>query len=246
MGNGAADDLVTVERARGGGPLVLVCDHASNDIPDGFSALGVAPDVMTTHVAWDPGALAVAQALSAATDSPLVYPRASRLLLDCNRTPDAPGSIVVLSEDTAVPGNRDLPHAERLARVRRIYTPYHAAIDAVIDARLAARLATAVVAIHSFTPVYHGKARPWDIGVLYDHDRRLADRLLGALRADGDIVVGDNEPYAPRDGVYHTLTRHADARGLASVMIEIRNDRLADAAGQGGWAARLGRHLQQR
>lgn len=245
MGHSATDDLVTVERADGAGPLVLVCDHASNEIPPGFSALGVDAETMTAHVAWDPGALVVAQAISAATDSPLVYPRASRLLLDCNRTPDAPGSIVARSEDTEIPGNRDLGLDERLARVRRIYTPFHAAIDAVIDARLARRQPTAVIAIHSFTPVYHGRARPWDIGVLYDRDRHLADRLLAALRADGDIVVGDNEPYAPRDGVYHTLGRHAEARGLPSVMIEIRNDRLADAAGQGAWAARLGRHLQR-
>ncbi len=245
MGSSATDDLVTVERPDGAGPLVLVCDHASNEIPPGFSALGVPPAAMTTHVAWDPGALQVAQAISAATDSPLIYPRATRLLLDCNRTPEAPGSIVALSEDTAVPGNRDLAADERLARVRRIYTPFHAAIDAVIDRRLALKQVTAVVAIHSFTPVYHGNARPWDVGVLYDQDRRLADLLLAGLCADGDIVVGDNEPYAPRDGVYHTLGRHAEARGLPSVMIEIRNDRLADAAGQGAWGVRLGRHLQQ-
>lgn len=245
MGDSATDDLVTVERPDGAGPLVLVCDHASNEIPPGFSALGVSPAAMTAHVAWDPGALQVAQAISAVTDSPLVYPRASRLLLDCNRTPGAPGSIVERSEDTEVPGNRDLSLDERLARVRRIYSPFHAAIDAVIDRRLAIRLPTAVIAIHSFTPIYHGKARPWDIGVLYDRDRLLADRLLAGLKADGDIVVGDNQPYAPRDGVYHTLARHAEARGLPSVMIEIRNDRLADAAGQGAWAARLARHLQQ-
>ncbi len=245
MGDSATDDLVTVERADGAGPLVLVCDHASNEIPPGFSALGVPSAVMTTHVAWDPGALQVAQAIAAATGSPLVYPRATRLLLDCNRTPEAPGSIVARSEDTEVPGNRDLALDERLARVRRIYTPFHAAIDAVIDRRLARGQATAVIAIHSFTPVYHGKARPWDVGVLYDRDRRLADRLLASLKADGDIVVGDNEPYAPRDGVYHTLGRHAEARGLPSVMIEIRNDRLADGAGQAAWAQRLARHLQQ-
>lgn len=245
MGDSATDDLVTVERSDGAGPLVLVCDHASNEIPAGFSALGVASAAMTAHVAWDPGALQVAQAIAAATDSALIYPRASRLLLDCNRTPDAPGSIVERSEDTEVPGNRDLPLAERLARVRRIYTPFHAAIDAVIDARLARKAPTSVIAIHSFTPVYHGSARPWDVGVLYDRDRRLADRLLAGLRADGDIVVGDNEPYAPRDGVYHTLSRHAEARLLPSVMIEIRNDRLADRAGQAAWGIRLGRHLQQ-
>ncbi|MBN9527077.1 MAG: N-formylglutamate amidohydrolase [Alphaproteobacteria bacterium] len=245
MGISATEDLVTVERPDGAGPLVLVCDHASNAVPAGFAALDVPSEVMETHVAWDPGALQVAQLLAAATDSPLVYPRATRLLLDCNRTPDAPGSIVARSEDTEVPGNRDLALEERLARVRRIYTPFHAAIDAVIDRRLARRQPTAVVAIHSFTPVYHGKPRPWDVGVLHDRDRGLADLLLQRLRADGDVVVGDNEPYAPRDGVYHTLARHAEARGLPSVMIEIRNDRLADRAGQAGWGDRLARHLVQ-
>jgi predicted N-formylglutamate amidohydrolase len=169
--------------------------------------------------------------------APLVYPDASRLLIDCNRPPTAPDSMPVLSEDTPIPGNRDLAEELRARRIRDIYDAYHAAIEAVIEARTPAP--TALVAVHSFTPVYRGRSRPWHVGLVVAEDRRLADPLFAALRADAALVVGENQPYAPTDGVYHTLERHAGGRGIPAVMIEIRNDQIATPETQEAWASRL-------
>lgn len=237
------DGLVAVENAAGAGPFVLVCDHAVNDLPDGYGGLGLDAAALASHIAWDPGALGVSRAIGRALDAPLVFPRISRLVIDCNRAPDAPDSIVTVSENTSVPGNRDLAREERRARVRAIYTPFHGAIDAVLDDRQARGLPSAIVAVHSFTPVYRGEARPWHVGILSNRDRRLAGHLIAALGADGDLVVGDNEPYSPADRVYHTLERHAEARGLPCVMIEIRNDLIATPQDEAAWAKRLRRHL---
>ncbi|WP_436643556.1 N-formylglutamate amidohydrolase [Microbaculum sp. FT89] len=232
-------DLIRREGAPTGGDFVIVCDHASNRIPPGFGELGLNDTDMRRHIAWDPGALPVARGLAGRFGGPLLYPDASRLLIDCNRPPTAADSTLTVSEDTEIPGNRGLAAELRARRIAEIYDAYHAAIDAVLEARAAEGATTAVVAVHSFTPVYRGKTRPWHIGVLYDADRRLAEPLLAALRADADLVVGDNEPYGPWDGVYHTLSRHAEARGLPCVMIEIANDRIADPDAQRAWVDRL-------
>ena len=231
---------VHVENPDGTGPFVIVCDHAANTLPPRYAGLGLPAEALASHIAWDPGALPVSRQLSAALDAPLVWPDASRLIIDCNRALDAPDLIATLGEGRPVPGNRDLDAAERQRRIDAIHAPYHASIAAVLDRRSAAGLPSAVIAMHSFTPVFLGRPRPWEIGVLFDDDRRLADAILAALALDGSAAVGVNEPYSPADGVYYTLTRHARARGLPAVMIELRNDGIADAAGQAAWAARLG------
>lgn len=231
---------VRVENPDGAGPYVIVCDHASNALPRAYDTLGLAPDALFSHIAWDPGALPVSRALSSMLDAPLLWPDASRLIIDCNRYPDAPDLIVAESEGRAVPGNRDVDEKERLRRLAAIHIPYHNAIDQVLEDRFAAGRATGVVAVHSFTPVYFGRSRPWDIGIVFDDDRRLADPFIAALRADPGLTVGVNQPYAPADRVYYTLTRHARPRDLPAAMIEIRNDLIADAAGQKAWADRLG------
>jgi predicted N-formylglutamate amidohydrolase len=231
-------DSVAVENADGAGAYVILCDHASNRFPPEFGDLGLAPADREAHIAWDPGALGVARHLSALLDAPLVYPTVSRLVVDCNRALDAPGLIAAVSETTLVPGNAGVTEAERRRRIAAVHAPYHAAIDALVGKRLGAGRETALVAVHTFTPVYHGVARPWQVGVLSDRDRRLADRLVARLSAEG-LAVGVNEPYSPADGVYYTLSRHAESRGLACVMIEIRNDLLDAAAEERAWAARL-------
>jgi predicted N-formylglutamate amidohydrolase len=235
--------LVRLEGAATAGEFVIVCDHASNVVPPGFGDLGVGDAEMQRHIAWDPGALPVARGLAERLGCPLVYPDASRLLIDCNRPPEAEGSVLTVSEDTEIPGNRDLDPQVRGHRITAIYNAYHDAVDAVLDERQARGLTTAVIAVHSYTPVYKGIARPWHVGILYDMDRRLAAPMLAALQADMDLVVGENEPYGPWDGVYHTLSRHAEARGMACVMIEIANDLITDEAGQQRWADRLARAL---
>ncbi len=240
----AASPPIAILNREGKGGVVVLCEHASNYIPAGYDRLGLAPADLERHIAWDIGALAVAEQMAAMLDAPLAYATHSRLLLDLNRDPDAPDSILTLSEDTAIPGNLDLAAYERRLRSDWLYAPFHAGVDALIDHRLASGQATVVVSIHSFTPVYLGAPRPWPVGVLGSRDRRLADPWLAALRADRALEVGDNQPYAPRDGVYHSLDRHGERRGLPSAMIELRNDGIADAAGQREWAARLADTLQ--
>jgi predicted N-formylglutamate amidohydrolase len=231
--------LVVAENPEGRGPFVILCDHASNRIPEASQSFGFAEDALQTHIAWDPGALAVARLLSAKLDAPLFWPDASRLIIDCNRAPDASSLIVTESEGRPVPANRVLSEHERSRRLDRIHAPYHDAIDGCLDRRMAEGRPTALIAIHSYTPVYFGKARPWQVGILFDEDRRLADLLIGGLEADPALTVGINQPYSPADGVYYTLRRHSQSRGLPSAMIEIRNDEISDEAGQRDWAARL-------
>ncbi len=231
--------LVVAENPEGSGPFVIVCDHASNNIPEEYRPFGFADDALETHIAWDPGALAVARRLSATLDAPLFWPDVSRLVIDCNRAPDASSLIVAESEGRKVEANRGVSAAERARRLDRIHRPYHEAIDACLKRRLAARLTTALIAIHSFTPVYFGKARPWQVGIVFDDDRRMADLLIGGLEADPALTVGINQPYSPADGVYYTLSRHAQPHGLPAAMIEIRNDEIGDEAGQRSWADRL-------
>ena len=226
------------------GPFVLVCDHASNWIPPSLNGLGLPSAELGRHIAWDAGALELAQRLSHLLDAPLVHATVSRLVLDVNREPTHPGSVVTSSEDTVIPGNLELSPEERSKRVGYIYQPYHQALARVIE-RCAARNATArIVSIHSFTPVYRNERRPWHIGVLSGEDRRLSQPLLELLRAGGEFHVGDNQPYAPTDGVYHTLDKHCSARGLRSVMLELRSDVIADDESRGQWALRLCQALQ--
>ncbi len=226
---------VVVENPEGAGPFVIVCDHASNRIPDEYRSFGFADDALATHIAWDPGALAVSRRLSALLDAPLLWPDVSRLVIDCNRPVDAASLIVIESEGGPVPANRNLSEAQRAERIQRVHTPYHEAIAACLKRRHA----PALIAIHSFTPVYLGKIRPWEIGIVFGDDRRLADDFIHGLQADTALTVGINQPYAPADQVYYTVERHAGPRGLPAAMIEIRNNEIGEAEGQRRWADRL-------
>lgn len=222
---------------------MILCDHASNRVPEAYQSFGFDEEALQTHIAWDPGALAVAKLLSARLDAPLFWPDASRLIIDCNRAAGARSLIVTESEGRPVPANRGLSEDERLRRLARIHAPFHDAIDACLTRRMKAGRQTALIAIHSFTPVYFAKSRPWQVGILFDDDRRLADLLISGLETDGALTVGINQPYSPADGVYYTLGRHAQPWGLPAAMVEIRNDEIADAAGQRDWASRLGNIL---
>lgn len=233
------DPAFALFNAAGSSGLLLLCEHASNHIPAHYHGLGLDHEQLQRHIAWDIGALAVAKALSSALDATLLHATCSRLLLDLNRPLDADDSIAARSEATAIPGNLDLDPGERARRAAAIYHPFHDAVTQLIDARLACGQPTALLSIHSFTPSYHGVARPWHVGVLAEHDRCLADALLRAFHADPDLCVGDNQPYAPIDGVYHSMDRHGQQRGLACAMIELRNDLIAHTTTQRAWADRL-------
>jgi len=230
---------VVVENPEGPGPFVIVCDHASNRTPEEYTSFGFAGDALETHIAWDPGALPVARRLSERLDAPLFWPDVSRLVIDCNRPPDASNLIVQESEGRPVPANRAVSEAERSRRLDRIHAPYHDAIDSCLERRIEAGLPTALVAIHSFTPVYLGKARPWRVGIVFEDDRRIADLLIRRLKADPALTVGINEPYSPADQVYYTVARHSGPRRLPAAMIEIRSDEIGDKFGQRTWANRL-------
>jgi len=228
---------VVIENPDGAGRSVIVCDHASNRIPDDCSKFDFDPEALKTHIAWDPGALGVARHLMRSLDAPLIWPDVSRLVIDCNRPADSATLIVTESEGRAVPANHGVSDKERLRRLSQIHAPYHDAINACLDRRDDQGIT--LVAIHSFTPVYRGKARPWQIGIVFDDDRRVADRLLAGFKADPSLTVGANLPYSPADEVYYTVARHARPRGLPATMIEIRNDEIGDEEGERRWADRL-------
>lgn len=234
-----ATEAVRFSNPDGTSPFVLTCDHASNHVPAQYGTLGLTAADLLRHIAWDPGALAVARLVAKKLDATLVEARISRLVIDCNRPLDAPDLISEISESTPIPGNIGLSQSEREARIRLAWKPYHDAVEALIEARLSEGRDTRLIAIHSFTPVYKDVARPWQVGVIHDEDTRLAAPLIKALKANDELPVGVNEPYSPADRVYFTLERHARSRGLPCAMIEIRNDEIADEAGQEKWAAIL-------
>ncbi len=218
---------VAVENSSGKGSVLLVCEHASQTLPARFGTLGLGSDLLQSHIAWDPGALAVSRLLSESLDATLVYQRYSRLVYDCNRPPESPSAMPVVSEIYDIPGNADLSDADRYARTSALYIPFHDRISQLV----AARDQTVLVTIHSFTPVYHGKPRTVEIGILHDADTRLADAML-AHAGGSSFKVERNAPYGPEDGVTHTLRLHALPSGLLNVMIEVRNDLIQDEKGQ--------------
>lgn len=232
-------DVVGIENGKGASPFLIVCEHASNFIPASLGTLGLPAEDLTRHISWDPGALPVSRGLSRTLNAALVFSRMSRLVIDCNRPVDAPDLVPEISETTEIPGNRGLSAAQRAERIAMSHAPFHAALDRLIEDRARRGQETAVVTIHSFTPVYKGVARPWQVGIIHDEDARLAAPMIAQLRAAGGLTVGVNEPYSPADRVYYTLERHARPRGLACAMIEIRNDEIADDAGQAEWVERL-------
>ena len=233
-----------MHRRDGEGGFVLMCEHASRHIPAGYAGLGLSDAEQAAHIGWDLGALPLAIAVADLLDSPLVHATYSRLLLDVNRPVEAADSIVARSESTAVPGNATLDTAERRHRRERIYAPFHAALESLLAQRMATGAAPTVVSIHSFTPRYHGVERPWHCGVITRRDRGLGEALLAALRTDPDLCVGDNLPYGPGDGVFHSMERHAESHGLHGAMIEVRNDLLDGPGAVAAWAGRIASALR--
>ena len=233
--NTAASDSQSVAEVinpQGTSDIVLVCEHASAFIPPEFHDLDLSPEARLSHIAWDPGALAVAQAMSAGLDAPLVVQHISRLVYDCNRPPESSRAVPEVSEIFPVPGNTGLTPAQRRDRAARFYVPFRDTLGAFIEQRIAAGRPPVIVTIHSFTPVYQGERREVEIGILHDADALLADAMLARRAAHGGHVVRRNDPYGPADGVTHTIIVHGVSRGLLNVMIEVRNDLIADAASQ--------------
>jgi predicted N-formylglutamate amidohydrolase len=225
----------------GRSPFLLTCDHYGRLIPRRLGDLGLPESELTRHIAWDIGIAGVAEALSSHLDAHLIAQRYSRLVIDCNRPPASASSIPRLSEATTIPGNEAMAGDDAESRRAAIFDPYHRRIADVIEKRLRDGVPTVLVSLHSFTPVYAGVERPWHIGTLYHRDIRLPPLLLKLLRGEPDLVVGDNEPYAVGDETDYTIPVHGEARGLMNTGIEIRQDLIADQAGQKQWADRLAR-----
>lgn len=234
---------VLVDHPSGSSDLFLTCDHAGRRMPRRLGQLGLPDAELERHIAYDIGARAVAVAVADALDATLIAQVYSRLVIDCNRDPAVASSIPEISEVTEIPGNRGLTDVQRAARRREIFEPYHAAIAAALDARATAGRPTALVAVHSFTPVYKGEARPWHAAVLYNRDARLSLILKDLLEREGGLIIGDNQPYFVSDLTDYTIPVHAERRGLPYLELEIRQDLIATEAGQREWADRLIRLL---
>ena len=236
---------VLVSNVRGQSPFVIVCDHASNRIPAKYGDMGLTHAERLSHIAWDPGALAVSRQLSELLDAPLVQSTVSRIIIDCNRELDAPDLIWTLSETTRIAANENLAPDERQYRIDHFHRPYHASIETLLEARRHAGQETILVCMHSFTPVYHGVPRPWPIGLIHGIDAAYTRALFDALKAEEpDLNIGWNEPYAALNGVTLTLEKHGDGRGLDATMIEIRHDEILEPAGVTLWSTRLARCLE--
>jgi len=230
---------VLEENAQGRSPFLLTSDHFGREIPRSLGNLGLPKSELARHIAWDIGIAGVARELSKRLNAHLIAQAYSRLVIDCNRPLHAPTSIPHISEATIIPGNEGLTREAVEARRSEVFDPYHNRISEVIDQRLEDGLPTVLVSLHSFTPVYAGIRRPWHIGTLYQSDNGLPSLLLKFLRAGGDLIVGDNEPYAVSDETDYTIPVHGEARGLMNTGIEIRQDLISDRAGEMYWAERL-------
>jgi predicted N-formylglutamate amidohydrolase len=236
-------DPVTLDNEAGRSAFFLTCDHAGRTIPRRLGRLGLPEPETLRHIAWDIGIGAVGRQLSRLLDAAAIVQTYSRLVIDCNRDPNVPSSIPEISETTEIPGNRNLTDVMRAARIEAIFRPYHDRIAAALDRRRAEGRASVLVALHSFTPVFKGEARPWHVAVLFNRDARIAHILAELLRAEGGLVVGENEPYRVTDLTDYTVPVHGERRGLPHVEIEIRQDLITDPVGQSAWAERLARLL---
>lgn len=223
---------VALVNAAGRSPWLLTCEHGGRRLPRALGDLGLEPPAFERHIAWDIGALGIARALAEQLDAPLVHQLYSRLVVDCNRPPDRPSFIPELSEATAIPGNRGLDDDARTARRGGIWQPFQDAVASAIEGR------SGLLAIHTFTDVFLGVARPWHVGFLHGLGRRLANHLHDHFAALPGIEAALNEPYRI-DVDDYTIPVHGDGRGIAAVLVEIRQDLVADEAGQERWAAML-------
>ena len=231
--------MVKVFNSEGQAPILLVCEHATNFIPARFKDLGLTPTQLQSHIAWDPGAIETAEAMAEILDAPLISATISRLIYDCNRPPDSATAMPLTSENQIIPGNVDLAETSKQQRVTNYYRPFEAALSE----RVVLMGMPLMITVHSFTPVFLGEQRQVEIGVLHDEDSRFADAFLQQTLTDSRFNIQRNQPYAPTDGVTHTLTHHALPHGLTNVMLEIRNDLIASPFQQQEMAAYLAKHI---
>lgn len=226
-----------VVNREGGFGMLVVCDHASRAVPQSLGRLGLSEEAFEHHIAWDIGAAGVADSLAAALDAQLVKAGLSRLVIDANRPVGHPASIVEQVDGWEVPGNQGLTHEARRRRVREVFEPYHDAVNRAIGRLWDRGRPPALISIHSFSPRFGTEPRPWDVGILWKHDPRIAVPMMERLEALG-FKVGDNQPYSGHDLAY-TCDMHGTAAGLANCAVEINQDLVSDAEGEARWADML-------
>lgn len=227
--NTAPDASAHVINRNGPARVVLVCEHASNHIPDRYAGLGLTQAAMVSHAAWDPGAQAVTERMSEILDARAVLGTVSRLVYDCNRPPTSPGAIRAVSEQIIVPGNAALEVAAQIERVETVYQPFTKTLDSTIKSM---KSPPVLVTIHSFVRTYNGETRDADIGIIHDEDARLAETMIGLSNGDKGLKFALNQPYSRDDEVTHTLELHGTKNGLVNVMIEVCNDLIETPAEQ--------------
>ncbi|GGE43254.1 N-formylglutamate amidohydrolase [Actibacterium pelagium] len=220
-----------------GTPFLILCEHASNRVPACLNDLGVSQEVLNSHVAWDPGALGVAKTLRQKLDASLINGNISRLVYDCNRPPEAESAIPARSEIHDIPGNTNLSEKARMERVENVYVPFVQAVSE--EVRQKRNDLELLITIHSFTPIFHGKKRAVELGILHGENDRFAKAMMELQPAKAPYVTRLNEPYAAKDGVTHSLDLHGAQNGLLNVMIEIRNDLIATPQQQDDMASYL-------
>ena len=234
----------TVENSDGASAFLLTCDHASRRIPQALGTLGLTERELATHIAWDIGAAAVARSLSQQLDAPVILQNYSRLVIDCNRQIDASDSIVLSSDCVRIPGNEALGDSAAEARRTEIFHPYHDALRSMLGQRVRVGRPTIVIAVHSFTPIMRGAARPWHAGLMYRRSS-FAPVFLQTLRQNTHLQIGDNEPYGIADGIDYSIPHHCESRGIAHAGLEIRQDLITEEAGQREWATLLSTALRE-
>ena len=234
--NDAEVDAFEVLNLESDAKFLLVFDHASRQVPDRYQGLGLDDATLHRHIAWDIGAGDITRRLVELLDAPAIVGCISRLVIDYNRPPEDPTSIIRISDGVLIPGNQNVDQAEAQFRRARYLKPYHRAIDAVIHKFTERGVVPAIIPIHSFTPVMDGFERPWHVGVLSDRDPRLATRLLCSLRENRAIEVGDNEPYTGSDPKSYSLQIHGEAGGRPHASLEIRQDLIDTPRGVETWA----------
>ncbi len=223
---------------------VITCDHASNRIPRSLHQLGLSSEQLALHIAYDIGCSRVSQHLSELLDAPLIMGSYSRLVIDLNRHLDDQNSIPEISDGHKIAGNLELTKQEVLQRIESIFIPYHSTLAGMLEQKHDKNRAPAIIAVHSFTPVYQGYNRPWHYGILWDRDNRLAAPLIKWL-SEKQLCVGENKPYHAREPVGYSMDVHAEERGFAHALIEIRQDLIEDEAGQVQAANVLGEALNE-
>ncbi len=214
--------------AAGRAPVLVLCDHAGKRVPEGLDLLGISEEALSRHIGWDIGAARVTYRLARRLDAPALLNHVSRLVIDPNRRPYTPTSIPEVSDGCVIPGNQHLSRDEIRRRIRTYWLPYHRTIAHAIARFRRRGVIPAIVSIHSFTPYFAGEDRPWQIGVLWRGDTRLSAPVLQALRARGDLLVGDNQPYSGLRDFGYTIQFHAQRPRLPHIMFELRQDEITE------------------